>query len=196
MNAVTYGTPRTRGRKVWFHGFTYNVTPGSRTQLSNPATDTLRNGMPLWYDPEAYTDRDSLPSGMQIRGAGTGGLTFNVTKAATGILGLFAGIVTGLPPEGLRPDLEAHEGGYMGGVEVEVIDVADQVDAFILGDMSSAGYDTILGGVNAQWYLGIVALGTNGANLPNIVAKPLIRTNVAAAAKHPIRVGVLGHGFA
>jgi hypothetical protein len=193
MDQVTYNTAMRKQRRVWFTGWSHNATPGSRTQFSNPATDTIKNGYAFFEDPEATEDVATLPSGMVIQGAGNERYAANVTKAATTNLGRFAGVVTGLPPEGLRPDKEVWEGGYKGGTYIDLVFDCRMIEAFILGDMSAAGFDTILGGVNGQWYLGIVALGTNGANLPLICAKPHVRSNVATAAKHPVRLGPLGN---
>lgn len=198
-------TAKVRTSWFWFHGFNYNTTPGSRTIFSVDATDTIKAGYAFCLDPEAYTDEATLPTDattgvkMTIKGKSTARYVRNVTKPATGILNLFAGVVVnaegGIPPAGLKPSLDRGLGGYRGGIWLELAYSAEAVPALILGDMSSNGYGELLGPVNAQWYLGIIALGTNGANLPQIVANPLIRTNVAAAAVNPVRLGALGQAY-
>lgn len=96
-------------RQFWFHGFTFNATPGSRTALSG----TVYNGSLFCLDPEAADDNAAVspfPTGMSLagqHGAGTLGengdtrYVYNVTQPATGILDLFAGILVSAPPEGL-----------------------------------------------------------------------------------------------
>lgn len=176
---ATSETISRKTRHRWFHGFTYNATPGSRTQI----TDTIKNGYVFCHDAEAGFDSASLPTGMVIQGgSGDARLVKNVTKPATGVLTQFAGVVVGLPPEGLPAS------AYANGCWLELCYDAEAVKTYMLGDMSSAGVETLLGPVDAQWYMGIVALGTNGANLPRIFGNPLVKSNVAAAAFHPARI--------
>lgn len=174
-------------RKVWFPGYTYNATPGSRAAFSNPATDTIRNGYVFCFDPEALIDVASLPAGMVLNGSGENRRMINVTKPATGILGMFAGVVVNAPPAGLSPlnTRFAATPGYLGGIELELAYDGLEVPCLTLGDFSSTAFGTNLGPTNAQWYLGITALGTNGVGIPEMVGFPMVKENVASAAVKP-----------
>jgi hypothetical protein len=182
MPPVQNGEQNTLSRKVWFHGFTYNATPGSRAALTSVANDTIKNGHTFCFDPEAYIDRASLPSGMSQMGKpnSPSGPFMNVCKPTTAVLSRFAGTVVGLPPEGLRPDLEPAFGGYKGGCWLE-LEYDGPSNALQLGDCS-AGYGVLLAPVDGQWYLSPIAVGTNGANIPLVCAKPGHVENLASAA--------------
>jgi hypothetical protein len=185
---------------AWFHGFTFNATPGSRTAFSSAATDTIKNGHVFCFDPEAYEDRASLPTGMLLgKRLSSNSLAspedVPVTKPATGILGLFAGVVVDLPPEGLRPDKEYGNGGYKGGVRLK-LRCSGPAIANMVGDCTSTGYETLLAPTNGSWALGILAVGTNGANLPFICARPRHQDNVAAAATKRVFLGAMGRPVA
>lgn len=174
-------------RECWFHGYTYNATPGSRTALSSVANDTIRNGHVFCFDPEAYIDRASLPTGMVIKGDGENARMMNVCKPTTGVLRMFAGVVldNSIGPDGLRPDRTPSQGGYKGGRYIKLAYFGCDISTLVLGDFSSTAFDTDLAPQNGQWYLGITAVGTNGANIPSFVGFPGVKENVAAAAVKP-----------
>lgn len=212
---IGYNNPTVRTIEVWFHGYNYNVTPASRTAIS----DTISNGHAFCFDPEAWTDGSFVtsPPGdgtvphpasfakyrqatfgassdtVRLQG-GSGnksGYLSNVTKPATGILGLFAGVVVGLDANGItRTTGGMNNNGYQEGAWLTLACNAEVVDALVLGNMSTNGYETLLGPVNNQWYLGIVTPEEH------IAGKPMIRDNVASAAVHPVtlsnQVGVWG----
>lgn len=177
-----------RIRKFWYHRYTYNATPGSRTYVS----DTIKNGYAFCLDPEAYTDEASLPAasgttpGMVIQGQGNARYVRNVVKPTTGVLGLFAGVVVDAPAEGFTST------DTTGGFWVTLCYSAEVVKAWVLGNMSTDGYETPLSPVNGQWYLGIQAAATvtNNTSLLDqaIVAKPLVTTNISSAALAPVRL--------
>lgn len=99
----------------WYHGFTYNATPGSRAQI----TTVLAPGMILAHDPEAYTDDYTyqnagtgstvLPSGtdygqMVLQPPAGGGvnparLIRNVTRPETELLYVPAGVIKTIGPD-------------------------------------------------------------------------------------------------
>ncbi len=186
----------TMERYAWFHGFTYNTTPGSRAAFSSVANDTIKNGHVFCFDPEAFEDKASLPSGMYLddntRDASKAiAQNVPVTKPTTGILGLFAGVAVELPPEGLRPDKEVGAGGYKGGVRIK-LRFSGPALANMVGDCSSTGYETMLAPTDGSWALSIVAVGTNGANIPYVIGRPRHRDNVAAAAVKRVFLGAMG----
>ncbi len=198
MSQSTYGSAKVVVREFWYHGFTYNTTPGSRTEVS----DTIKNGYAFCLDPEAVADRASLPTGtnwgqMDIKpvderlNTGTlkpGTYIYNVTKPATGILGLVAGIAVDLPPE-----------GKAGPQWIKLAVQAEAIDTWFLGDTtasSPAGYEAQLGTVNGQWYLSPLAPGnTSDATVQaglRACGRPLFAAeNVASAAIRKCRIG--GH---
>lgn len=190
---VIYNNAKVEVRRFRYHRFTYNTTPGSRTYV----TDTIKNGYAFCVDPEAYTDEASLPAAsgttpaMTIGGEGVYKYCRNVVKPTTGVLGLFAGVVVNAPPEGFTV------ADTPNGIDLDLAFSAEYIRAWCLGDMSTNGYDTMLGPVDGQWYLGIVAAAsaTNTTSLieNTFVARPLVRTNVASAAMTPVRLGVGGH---
>lgn len=101
--------------QFWYHGFTFNATPGSRAQI----TTVILPGMIMAIDPEAYTDdytyqnagtgSTNLPSGtdygqMVLNPPAGGGvnqarLVRNVTRPETALLYLSAGVVKNPHPD-------------------------------------------------------------------------------------------------
>ncbi len=188
-STVRYGGGSATVVQYWFTGWTYNATAGSRVRL----TSDLVNGSIVCFDPLAYANRATLPAGMRINPnrdtnpfvqyAG------NVTQCATAIIGLFAGVVVNLPGGKRVGSKLADFGGYKDGCWIDVaVGPANQIDALVLGDCSSTLYDSLLSPVNGQWYASPVAVGTNGANLPNVIAKPLAPANFASATLTPVRL--------
>lgn len=195
--AVTLpGTPATVVRTFWFPGWTYNTTPGSRTRL----TQTFVNGSVFCIDPEAAVDFATLPAGMTIQPEGDataiGRRITNVTRPATGILSLVAGVLVNAPSDGLRGDRSSIDGGYLGGCWIDLVVDAEAVEALVQGDCSASdAYDSIrLAAVDGQPYFGPVAVGTNGINIRQQLAAPLFRENVASAALRPVRLSRLPLG--
>ncbi len=198
---VIYNNAKVDVRPYWYPRFTYNTTPGSRTFV----TDTIKNGYVFCVDPEAYTDEASLPTAtgltgadavyngtqMILRGEGAYKYCRNVVKPTTGVLGLFAGVVVNAPPEGFTV------ANTPNGVQLELAYSAEYIRAWCLGDMSTSGYETMLGPVDGQWYLGIIgtasATDSTSLVLGSWVARPLVRTNVSSAALTPVRLGASGH---
>ncbi|MDX2147579.1 MAG: hypothetical protein SFZ23_08665 [Planctomycetota bacterium] len=174
-------SPSWHVRPFWYTGFTYNATPGSRAAI----TTTITNGMALCLDPEAFDDRASLPSGMTLRGLGltsTGALgssqnarSVNVTRPATAILGLFAGIVVGQPP-----------GGRAGPQTLQLATAGENIEALVQGNV--AAYASTLVPVDGQFYLAPLTVSA-GADILNVVGTSLFTENVASAALRRIRVG-------
>lgn len=111
---------RQRTHQFWYHGFTYNATPGSRAQITTPITP----GMVMCHDPEAYTDdyvyqnsgsgTSNLPTGADYgpmllqppagpvgaaSGVNVARTIRNITRPATGLLNLVAGVVKNPHPD-------------------------------------------------------------------------------------------------
>lgn len=180
---VLYNQAYENTRPFWFHGFTYNATPGSRTQI----TDTIKNGYVFCLDPEASADAGTsdanLPSGMALRPpyaqVSNARYARNVTKPATGILPLVAGIVTNLPPEGLAA---ADYAG--GGVWIDLIVESEAVLAYTHANMTYGV--TLLGAANGDWGLVALAVGTNGANIPLVCGIPLVTVDTSSTAANKL----------
>lgn len=105
---------------LWYTGFSYNATPGSRAEIL-PSTDPnkLKPGSIVCFDPEAYADdkayqdtgagTSALPPGtnygrMVLKYAPGGGEALHryvthCTQPATAILNLPAGVVLSLDPK-------------------------------------------------------------------------------------------------
>ena len=114
MHINNYDAAQTT-HQYWYHGFTYNATPGSRAQI----TTVILPGMVVAHDPEAYTDdytfqnagtgSTNLPSGtdygqMVLNPPAGGGvnqtrLIRNVTRPETALLYLPAGVVKTVHPD-------------------------------------------------------------------------------------------------
>lgn len=171
MNDQANGARPVVVRRFWFPGYTFHATLGSRTQN----TDTIKNGYAMCFDPEAVSDGYTAPTSnanaptysgdptatyptdatykakMQIKGAGADKLYTNICKPFTGGERLFAGVITGLPSEGLLGTLAAGSGGYVGGVWIDLI-----VEGFVRAwCKANSTYGASSLGVN-------VAAGTDG----------------------------------
>jgi hypothetical protein len=160
-------------KDFWFHGYDYNATPGSRTAV----TGNILNGSIFCLDPEAYTDESSLPSGMTIKGNGSAKYALNVCKPTTGVLSLVAGVLVNAPHGGLT------SAQYTGGCWVQLAVAGDSVPVLFTNSVSLTYGDggSYLGATNGQWYASVLALGTNGANLPYMFGRPLLTTTTAAS---------------
>lgn len=178
------GIPTPLTRKVWFPGWTYNATPGSRAAI----TDAIQNGYVVCYDPEIVDDFASLPANMVVKPPTTSQQTTLtddarlacVTKPATALLSLGAGVVIGQPA-----------GGKAGAQWLTIV-TNGPVSAYTNTNMSGS-YGVLLGPVNDSWALGTIALGTNGANLHQVMGKnlKLVDTSSSAAANAPVILGGL-----
>lgn len=150
-------------RDFWFHGFTYNATPGSRTQI----TGTIYNGSVFCLDPEAADDNAAVnpyPTGMVLQGQhGVGTLgengdtryVYNVTQPATGILDMFAGILVGAPPEGLA------SADYATGRWVSLATRADMIPVRMNGttaNVYTGATASLLIPTDGSWGASIVAM--------------------------------------
>lgn len=167
-------------RPFWFHGFTYNATPGSRTAI----TGTIYNGYVFCLDPEAFADSGwsssspmsfpNLPSGMILKGTGDGFYCANVTKPTTGILPLVAGFATGLPPEGITA------ADYAAGMWIDLVVQAEAAQVYTHANMTYGS--TLLVAANGDWGLVASAVGTDGVNIPKVCGVPLVTADTSSTA--------------
>lgn len=175
---VTYKTLKLVERDFWFPGWTYNATPGSRAAI----TGTVLAGSVFCLDPEAFDDRATLPAGMNLFPDKTGtnqiARVLNVTRPATGILGMIAGVST-------TPFTVSSAGQW-----VTLITAAEACNVLCLGNFSA--YATGWGAADGVWTAAPLAVGTNGANIPLFGGKSLFTENVASAALRFCTVGGLG----
>jgi len=200
--AQAQGSFRQLTRRVWFPGYSYNATLGSRTQL----TDTIKNGYPVCVDLEATADGFAAPTDnanagsysgtptgtyptdatygrqMKMEGYGDDRFVINVCKPHTSNLHMFAGCIVGLPPAGLLGTAGPEAGGYVGGVwlDVQVIGIAR---AYTKADMDPLTPTTkgFLGCVTAEWWLVPLASST-AANNQLICARALLDHDTSTTA--------------
>lgn len=153
-------------KDFWFHGYNYNATPVSRTAV----TGSILNGSLFCIDPEAYTDESSLPAGMSIKGNGDAKYVQNVCKPTTGVLSLVAGVLVSAPYGGLTATQ------YTGGCWVTLAVKADSVPVLFTSGVALDYNDggSYLGATDGQWYASVLAVGTNGANIPYMFGRPLL----------------------
>ena len=154
MARVSAGGPRWATREVWYPGYDYNATPGSRAV----ETDTIKNGYVFVFDPDATTDVASLPSAMVVKGSGNGRFCKNVMKPVTGFLQLFAGVLVEAPAEGYLGTTTRHDAtpGYLGGIWLTLAYCAESVKCLVEDDISANEYTNMMGPLNDSWGLTIV----------------------------------------
>jgi len=168
-------------KDFWFHGYNYNATPGSRQAV----TGNILNGSIFCIDPEAYTDESSLPSGMVLKGSGDAKYAINVCKPTTGVLSLVAGVLVNAPYGGLPSST------YTGGCWVTLAVAGDSVPVLFTSGVALDYNDggSYLGATDGQWYASVLALGTNGANLPYVFGRPLLDVASTAAQTYACSIG-------
>lgn len=167
-------------KDFWFHGYNYNATPGSRTAV----TGNILNGSLFCVDPEAYTDESTLPAGMSLKGNGDAKYAINVCKPTTGVLSLVAGVLVNAPYGGIPSST------YTGGCWVTLAVAGDSVPVLFTSGVSIAYGDggSYLGATDGQWYASVLAVGTNGANLPYMFGRPLVTNGSTSATTYPCSV--------
>lgn len=173
-------------KDFWFHGYNYNATPGSRTAV----TGSIVNGSVFCLDPEAYTDEASLPSGMSIKGNGDAKYTLNVCKPTTGVLSLVAGVLVNAPYGGYNAGSDPAT-SYVGGRWVTLAVAGDAVPVLFTSGVALDYNDggSYLGATDGQWYASVLAVGTNGANLPYMFGRPLLDVASTAAQTYACSIG-------
>lgn len=202
-------------RRVFFHGYTYNATLGSRVQL----TETLKNGYVVCYDPESVSDgfaaatanansgsyagdpTNTYPTDstykakMKLEGYADDRFSTMVCKPYTAGLALVAGIVTGLPSAGLLGTTNKANGGYVGGVWIDVV-IDGPVRAYVKADQDPGTPTTkgFLGAVNAEWHLAALATSTAASNSLVVARALMLQDTSTTAAWCPVMVG--GSGIA
>lgn len=202
MNAQAQGKRNPTTIKAWFHGYTYNATLGSRTQL----TDTIKNGYLLAIDPEAFADGFAAPTSnadypvrgtptntyptdatykaqMILAGYGNDRPYIQVTKPTSGMSGrMLAGWITNLPPEGLVGTKMPGSGGYIGGIWIDLI-VEGPVRAFCKANASigsTLGADLSASGTDLY---ALAAVDTTTAtNNQLVAAKSLVAHDTSTTA--------------
>lgn len=168
-----------RTKMFWYHGYTFNATPGSRTAIG----EAIQNGYVFCLDPESYVDRASAPSGMVIEQTNDTGYCLNVTKPTTGILDLMAGVVVNAPSGGFSATYFNSGGWIELAVAADLVQVLTTASEALVYGGSSA---TILAPANGSWAAAITALGTNGANIPAYGIRPWVTvTNGASNTLRP-----------
>lgn len=168
-------------KDFWFHGHNYNATPGSRQAV----TGNILNGSIFCIDPEAYTDEATLPAGMSIKGNGDAKYAINVCKPTTGVLSLVAGVLVNAPYGGIPSST------YTGGCWVQLAVAGDSVPVLFTSGVALDYNDggSYLGATDGQWYASVLALGTNGANLPYVFGRPLLDVASTAAQTYACSIG-------
>jgi len=170
-------------KDFWFTGFTYNATASSRAAI----TGSIVNGSVFCIDPLATADLASLPTGMTLKGSGDARYALNVTKPSTDILSLVAGVLVNAPYGGYNAGSDPAT-SYVGGRWVTLAVAGDSVPVLFTSGVTLAYGTSFLGATDAQWYASLLALGTNGANIPSMFARPLISINPTAATTYPCSV--------
>lgn len=201
MITQVQGARQPRKIKAWFHGYTYNATLGSRTQL----TDTIKNGYLMAIDPEAFEDgfaaatanadypsrgtpTNTYPTDatykaqMILNGYGNDRPYIQITKPTSGMSGrLLAGVITGLTTDLVGTKL-AGNGGYIGGVWLTLI-VAGPARAYTKANSSrgtTLGADLSASGTDLY---ALAAIDTTTAtNNQLVAAKSLVTHDTSTTA--------------